>query len=159
MFNSDIMESIVEGLIEGGKASGGPPLGPALGPLGVNINAIIGEINEKTKEFAGIRVSVKVIVDTDTKKYRVEVGTPSTSALILKELKIQKGAKAKDEVVGNITIDQIKRIANVKSSMYGRDLKSKVKQVLGTCKSMGITCEGENPKSIMEKLDSGEIKL
>ncbi len=153
-------EAIVEGLIEGGKASGGPPLGPVLGPMGVNIDAIIKEINEKTKGFQGIKIPVKVFVDTDTKKYRIEVGSPATSALILKELNVQKGAKAKDEVVGNITLDQVKSIAESKEAyMYGASLKERIKQVLGTCKSMGVTCEGENPKQIIAKIDSGSIKL
>ncbi|MCL5434497.1 MAG: 50S ribosomal protein L11, partial [Candidatus Marsarchaeota archaeon] len=38
----------ISGLIEGGKATAGPPFGPALGPLGVNIGAIIAEINKNT---------------------------------------------------------------------------------------------------------------
>ena len=88
-------ETVIESLIEGGKAGGGPPLGPALGPMGVNTNAVVAEINEKTKEFSGIKVLVKVHIDTDTKKYTIEVGTPSTSAMILKELGIEKGSKTK----------------------------------------------------------------
>ncbi len=152
-------EALVEGLIEGGKASGGPPLGPALGPMGVNVDAIIKEVNEKTKDFSGIKLPVKIYIDTDTKKYRIEVGSPATSALILKELNIQKGAKAKDEVVGNITLEQAKKIATSKSaSIYGNSTADKVKQVLGTCKSMGVTCEGEDPRAIIRKIDSGEVK-
>lgn len=153
-------ETLIESLVEGGKASGGPPLGPALGPLGVNINEVVGEINEKTKGFSGIKVPVKVYVDPATKKYRIEVGSPSTSALILKELGIQAGAKAKDEIVGNISLEQVKSIATAKdASIYGKSLAEKVKQVLGTCKSMGVTCENENPKSMIAKIDSGEIKV
>lgn len=147
-------------MVEGGKATTGPPFGPALGPLGVNISEIVNGINKKTEAFSGIKVPVKVFVDSATKQYRIEVGSPTTSALILKELGIQLGAKTKDEIVGNMTLEQAKRIAAAKeSSMYGKSLKDRVKQVLGTCKSMGVTCEGENPKSIIKKIDSGEIKL
>jgi large subunit ribosomal protein L11 len=151
---------VVNGLIEGGKASGGPPFGPALGPLGVNTGNIVNEINEKTKAFEGIKIPVKVTVNKETKEYRIEVGSPTTSALILKELGIQKGAKSKEEVAGNITIDQVKKIAESKeASLYGNSMKSRVKQVLGTCKSMNITCEGISAKDIISKLESGEIKL
>ena len=101
-------EVTIAGLVEGGKATSGPPFGPALGPLGVNINAIVAEINEKTKQYVGIKIPVKVFVDGGTKAYRVEVGAPPTSALILKEIGISTGAKAKDEIVGNITMDQVK---------------------------------------------------
>ncbi len=153
-------ESIITGLVEGGKATAGPPLGPALGPMGINVSDVIAKINKKTENLSGIKVPVKVIVDTTTKSFRIEVGMPPTSALILKELNIQKGAKEKGEKVGNLTIEQAKRIAESKSgSLYGTDIKSRVKQVLGTCKSMGITCENMDPKEAILKIDSGEIKV
>ncbi|MCK5594451.1 MAG: 50S ribosomal protein L11, partial [Candidatus Aenigmarchaeota archaeon] len=52
---------VIETLVDAGKASAGPPLGPALGPMGVNIGEVIGAINEKTKDFSGMKVPVKVI--------------------------------------------------------------------------------------------------
>lgn len=153
-------EVTITGLVEGGKATGGPPLGPALGPLGVPVNDIIKEINEKTKPFEGLKITVKVIVDNTTKKFRVEVGSPSTSALILKEVGAQSGAKTKDESIGNITIEQAKKIAKAKEqSMYGSSLAARVKQVLGTCKSMGVKVENEDPKIMIKKIDSGEVKV
>lgn len=150
----------ISGLVEGGKATTGPPFGPALGPLGVNIGAIVAEINKKTEAFAGIKIPVKVFVDAVTKQYRVEVGSPTTSALILKELGLSAGAKTKEETVGNITLEQAKKVAASKeASMYGKTMGDKVKQVLGTCKSMGVTCEGQNPMEVIKKINSGEIKI
>lgn len=151
---------VISAIVEGGKASGGPPLGPALGPLGVNINGIVAEINEKTKVFDGIKIPVKVVVNPSTKTFTIEVGSPTTSALIMKELGIQSGAKTKDESVGNLTIDQVKKIATAKAdSMYGNTLADRVKQVLGTCKSMGVKCEGSDPAAMIKKIDSGEVKV
>ena len=124
-------EITISGLIEGGKATGGPPFGPALGPLGVNVSTIINEINEKTKTFEGLKIPVKVIIDPSSKSHRIEVGFPPTSALILKELGIPRGAKAKDETVGNITLEQVKKIAESKKmQMYGNSMAERVKQVL-----------------------------
>ena len=151
---------VINGLIEGGKATGGPPFGPALGPLGVNVTSIIAEINSKTKAFEGMKIAVKVTVNPATKEFTVDVGSPSTSALILKEIGIPKGAKTKEEVVGNITIEQVKKIAKAKeASLYGNSLADRAKQILGTCKSMNITCEGENVRETIRKIDSGEIKI
>jgi large subunit ribosomal protein L11 len=153
-------EITISGLVEGGKVSGGPPFGPALGPLGVNINAVVTEINEKTKQYAGIKIPVKVMVDTVAKTFTINVGAPPTSALIMKEINIQAGAKTKDEVVGNITLDQVKSVAKSKESkLYGKGMAERVKQVLGTCKSMGVKCENEDPREIIRKINAGEIKL
>ncbi len=153
-------EVVVNGLIEGGKATSGPPFGPALGPLGVNTASIVAEINEKTKAFSGIKIPVKVTVIKETKEFKVEVGSPTTSALILMELGLEKGGKIKDEIAGNITLEQIKKIAEAKKdSLYGNSLASRVKQVLGTCKSMNITCDGANARETIAKINSGELKV
>lgn len=152
---------VINGLIEGGAATSGPPFGPALGPLGVNIAGIVAEINTKTAPFAGIKVPVKVTVNKETKKFTVEIGSPTTSALILKELHLQKGGKTKEEApVGDISMELVKKIAKAKEgSMYGNSLKSRVKQVIGTCQSMSVTVEGLNAKEMMKKVESGEVKV
>ncbi len=80
------MPEKIEALVDGGKASAGPPLGPALGPLGVNIGQIVSEINKKTKDFAGMKVPVVIIVDPKTKDFTITVGTPPASSLIKQEL-------------------------------------------------------------------------
>jgi large subunit ribosomal protein L11 len=85
------MVSVVEAMVSGGSASAGPPLGPSLGPLGVNVKAIIEKINEQTAAFKGMQVPIKVIID-DKKQFTITVGTPPTSALIIKEAGIEKGS-------------------------------------------------------------------
>ena len=70
----------VSALVTGGEASAGPPLGPALGPMGVNVLQVVNTINDKTKDFSGMKVPVKVEVDPSTKKFTVEVGVPPTAA-------------------------------------------------------------------------------
>ena len=63
----------VSALVTGGQANAGPPLGPTLGPLGVNILQIVNAINEKTKDFEGMKVPVTVSVDKATKQWSVDV--------------------------------------------------------------------------------------
>ena len=69
----------ISALVSGGEANAGPPLGPAMGPMGVNVLQVVNTINEKTKDFPGMKVPVKVEVDTETKKFTVEVGIPPTA--------------------------------------------------------------------------------
>lgn len=72
------MTNIAEALVGGGKASPGPPLGPSLGPLGVNVKAIIDKVNEQTKDFAGMQIPIKIIIE-DNKQFSIDVGTPPTT--------------------------------------------------------------------------------
>jgi large subunit ribosomal protein L11 len=151
------MADTIKALVDGGKASAGPPLGPAHGPLGVNIIQIVNTINDKTKQFEGMKVPVKVIVDPKTKKFEVEVGTPPASSLILNELKLEKGSGAPStKKVGNLTVDQAIKVAKMKySNLLGKNLKKKTKEIIGTCVSMGITVEGKKPQEIQKAIDEG----
>jgi large subunit ribosomal protein L11 len=148
----------ISSLVTGGGASAGPPLGPALGPLGVNIMEVIKAINEKTKDFEGMKVPVTVLVDPDTKKWDIEVGIPSAAALILKEAGIQKGSGASGtEWVGDVTIDLIAKIANTKlEKSYASSLKSVAKTIIGTCLTLGIKVEGKTPKEITAEITEGK---
>ena len=153
------MTETIEALVEGGKASAGPPLGPALGPLGVNIMQIINTINDKTKQFQGMKVPVKIIVDPKTKDFEIEVGTPPASSLILNELGVEKGSgSAGTHKIGNLTMDQTIKVAKMKyDNLLGRELKQKTKEIIGTCVSLGVTVEGKKPREIQKMIDEGEF--
>jgi large subunit ribosomal protein L11 len=144
-------------LVDGGKATPGPPLGPALGPMGVNVIQVVNAINEKTKAFTGMKVPVTLIVDSKTKAFEIKVGTPPVSALIIKELGIEKGSGSpKTTKVGNLSVEQVQKIAEMKKdSMLGKDKKSRFREVVGTCVSMGVTVDGKDPKVVMKEIDQG----
>jgi large subunit ribosomal protein L11 len=149
----------VEALIAGGAATAGPPLGPALGPMGVNVLAIVKKINEVTKDYAGMKVPVKIVVDTETKEFEVQVGTPTTAALIVKELRIEKGSgNPKAQKVGNLTMEQVVKIAKLKrTELLSRTLKAAAKEVIGTCISMGVLIENSEPREILRQIDEGKF--
>ncbi len=147
----------VDAQVDGGKATAGPPLGPVLGPLGVNVLQIVNTINELTKAYAGMKVPVKILVDVEDKSFEVELGTPTTSALIVKELGIEKGSGTpKATKVGDLSPEKIVKIALMKrTNSYARTLKSAVKEVAGACVSMGVTIGSKDPKDFVKELDSG----
>jgi large subunit ribosomal protein L11 len=148
----------VEALLNGGEATAGPPLGPALGPLGVNVLQIVNRINELTSGYSGMKVPVRVIVDIETKAFEVEIGTPTTSALIVKELGIEKGSgNPKAEKAGNLTVEQVVKIAKMKlPGSYALSDNSTAKEVLGSCISMGITVDGRDPREIQKEISEGK---
>jgi large subunit ribosomal protein L11 len=150
------MAEVVEVLVAGGKATAGPPLGPALGPLGINVKAVVDEINQKTASFNGMQVPVRVEVD-DKKNFTVNVGIPPTTALIKKEVNVEKGSPEPNlKVVGDLPLEAAVRIARMKQhDMLSYDLKSGVKEVIGTCVSMGINVDGKRPKDVQKAIDAG----
>jgi large subunit ribosomal protein L11 len=151
------MAEVLELLVDGGKASSGPPVGPALGPLGLNIMQVVKDINDKTKAFDGMKVPVKLTIDTKTKTYDISVGTPPTSSLILRELGLEKGSQnPREDKVGNLKMEQARKIALMKrDSLLGGNLTEKVKEVVGTCISMGVTVEGKDPREVQQEINDG----
>jgi len=150
-------KKVVELLVNGGQANAGPPLGPALGPLAINVMAVVNKINEVTKDYAGMKVPVKISVDTEDKTFEVSVGTPTASALIVAELKIEKGSGTPNTVkVGNLSIEQMVRIAKIKRpELLAPTLKKATKEMLGTCVSLGVTVEGKDPREVQKDIDAG----
>jgi large subunit ribosomal protein L11 len=148
----------ISALVTGGEASAGPPLGPALGPMGINVLQVVNTINDKTKDFPGMKVPVKVEVDPDTKKFTVEVGVPPTAALISKEAGVAKGSGASGTVVaGNISIESAIKIAKMKiDSSYAKDIKGALKEVIGTCLSLGMQVENKPPKDVYNDIKAGK---
>jgi large subunit ribosomal protein L11 len=153
-------KKIVELLISGGQATAGPPLGPALGPLGVNTMAVVNKINEVTKDYAGMKVPVKVAVDIEDKTFEVTVGTPTASALIVSELKIEKGSGTPNtQKVGDLSMEQVVRIAKMKRpELLALNLKGATKELLGTCVSIGVTVEGKDPREVQVEIDEGNFE-
>lgn len=151
------MPETIEVLVDGGKASAGPPLGPALGPTGINIMNVVNEINTKTKDFAGMKVPVKVIIEPKDKSFQVTVGTPPATALLKDLARIPLGAhNARTEVVADIKIEDIAKISRMKGdSLAGKNPRQRCKEIAGTCVSMGIRIEGKDPREVQKELDQG----
>ena len=151
------MADTLDILVDGGKASAGPPLGPALGPTGIPIMAVVNEINAKTKSFNGMKVPVKIIIDPKTKSFTISVGTPPASALLKSIAGVELGAhNPKTEKVANLTIEQIHTVVQQKGAdLAGKTLINRMKEVSGTCVSMGITIEGKDPRVVQKELAAG----
>ena len=154
---------VIKALVNGGEATAAPPLGPQLAMLKLNVGEVIKAINEATKEFKGMKVPVEIHVDETTKKFEIKVGTPPTSQLIKKELGVEKLAGLgsgepgkRPEPVGSLTMEQVVKIAKIKSRDLAGDFKAKVKQVLGTCLSCGVLVENRDPRELQREVEEGK---
>lgn len=146
----------IDVIVEGGKATAGPPLGPALGPMGINAGEVVAKINEETKAFAGMKVPVKVHVDPATKEFSIEIGSPPTAEIIKKEVGIEKGAGNREAPAGDIALAKVAEIAKAKRNSLGKNPKETLKEILGTCLSMGVTVEGKNAREVIKEVDGGK---
>jgi large subunit ribosomal protein L11 len=119
---------------------------------------VIKAINEKTKDFEGMKVPVTVSVFPDTKKWEIEIGIPSAAALVLKEAGIQKGSGTSGtDWVGDIGMDTVVKVAKTKlEKSYASSIKSVSKEIIGTCLCLGIKIEGKSPKEITAEINDGK---
>lgn len=153
----------LELLVEGGKASPDPNSAQKLSAYKLNIGDVFKKVNEKTETYKGMQVPVKIIIDRDTKEVEIEVGIPPVSSMIKKEIGIEKAKFTEEDtaagktVLASITMEQCVKIAKMKmGEMLVKDLKSAVKQVVGTVVSMtGIQVEEKSPKDILKEIDEG----
>ncbi|KYH39077.1 MAG: 50S ribosomal protein L11P, partial [Candidatus Bathyarchaeota archaeon B23] len=138
-------------IITGGEATGGPPIGPALGPLGINVMMVVRKINEITVDYRGVKVPVEVTVDTDTKEFTVKLGSLSTYAHITQTLSLSKGSSNPNrEFVGDLSFDQVVEIARKKwDDLLAATLRGAVREILGSCLSIGITVDGKPVKEVL----------
>lgn len=149
-------------LVEGGKASK-TAIAQKLAPYKIDVDEVVKKINEKTKEFEGMEVNVKLIIDNEKKSFEVEVFAPEISSLIKKELGIEKAKISEEEkakginFIADLKMEQVVKIAKMKrNDLLAKDLKNAVKMVLGSVVSMPISVEGKKAKEIIKEVDEGK---
>ena len=102
-----------------------------------------------------MQVPVKVIVKSRT-EFEIEVGTPPTSALIIKEIGGEKGTGDKT-IIGDPTMEQVLKIANIKrKGLLSKSLKNAAREVIGTAGSVGATVDGMSSKDAQLAVASGK---
>ena len=144
----------------GGEVAGGSSLAPKIGPLGLSPKKVGEDIAKATKDYKGLRVTVKLIVQN--RQAQIEV-VPSASSLVIKALKEPARDRKKEKNIkhnGNLSLDEIIKIAKqLREKSYARKLEGSVKEVLGTAFSVGCTVDGMSPKDLSDKIAEGEIEI
>ena len=125
--------------IQAGRATPAPPVGTVLGPKGINLQDFCTKYNDATKDKMGDVLPVEITI-FDDRSFDFVVKTPPTPFLLRKFAKIQKGStKGKNEIVGSITRDQLREIAEIKlPDLNCYTVEEAMKIVEGTALNMGI---------------------
>ncbi|TPX64827.1 hypothetical protein SpCBS45565_g05616 [Spizellomyces sp. 'palustris'] len=144
----------------GGEVAGGSALAPKIGPLGLSPKKVGEDIAKATKEWKGLRITVRLVIQN--RQAAVEV-LPSASSLVIQALKEPPRDRKKEKNIkhtGNLTLDQIIDIARkMRFKSYAKELKGTVREILGTAFSVGCTVDGQSPQDVSEKVASGEIEV
>lgn len=135
--------------IRGGAANPAPPVGPALGAKGINIMDFCKRFNAETQDKSGQLLPVVITYYAD-KSFDFIVKTPPAAAQLLEVSKAKKGsAQPNRSKVSSVTWDQVKEIAQAKMpDLNCFTLKSAMRLVAGTARSMGITVKGTFPEDV-----------
>lgn len=151
--------AVIKLLVEGGKMSPGPAVAQQLGPMGINMGKVISDVNEATKEFAGVTLPVHLTINPETKEVSIKVLSPPTSELIKKELGVAKASGARlKQSVGNLAIEQVISIAKSKhDAMLSNDFMATIKSVIGTCQALGVLIESKEVKETMQDIKEGKF--
>lgn len=128
--------------IPAGKATPAPPVGTVLGPAGINLQDFCTKYNDATRDKMGDILPVEISIYED-RTFDFVIKTPPAAFLLKKVSKINKGSvKGKNEIVGTITEEQLREIAEIKlPDLNCYTIEDAMKIVEGTALNMGIKVE------------------
>lgn len=138
------IDSYIKLQVPAGQANPSPPIGPALGQAGLNIMEFCKAFNAETQNMEqGMPIPVVITAYAD-RTFSFVTKTPPASFFLKKAAKLQKGAsEPSKEVVGQVTMDQVREIAEAKKvDLNAADIDQAAKMIAGTARSMGIEVVG-----------------
>lgn len=144
--------------VVGGESAGGAALAQKVGPLGFNAKMVGENIGKQTKEYKGYKIGVLLVIQN---RQMDIVPEPGTSALVLRELKEVPRDRKKVKNVkhnGSLSLEAVTDIARrQRPKSMANTLTGVVKEVLGTCLSVGCRVEGMSPKDVIKRINGGEV--
>ena len=146
--------------VVGGEATSAAALAPKCGPLGMPPKKVGEDIQKATTEWRGIKIQIEMMVQN--RQCTITV-LPTAAPLVIKALKEGPRDRKKQKNVkhnGNLKFDDIIDIAKkLRPKSMAVESAGTVKEVLGTCISLGCTVDGKSPKEITTLINNGEIDV
>mmetsp|Transcript_10399 Transcript_10399/g.32915 ORF Transcript_10399/g.32915 Transcript_10399/m.32915 type:complete len:167 (-) Transcript_10399:142-642(-) len=143
--------------VTGGEVPAASALAPKVGPLGLSPKKVGDDLVKATKEWQGMRVTAKLVIQNRQAKAEV---VPSASALVIKALKEPPRDRKKVKNIvhsGSITMDDVIRIARImREKSLAKKFEGTVLEILGTAQSIGCQVDGEDPHDIIDQIHDGE---
>ncbi|XP_069681621.1 large ribosomal subunit protein uL11 [Periplaneta americana] len=144
----------------GGEVGATSSLAPKIGPLGLSPKKVGDDIAKATSDWKGLKITVKLTIQNRQAAISV---CPSAASLIIKALKEPPRDRKKQKNIkhsGNLSFDDILNIAKtMRDRSMSRKMEGTVKEILGTCQSVGCTVEGKHPHDVIDQINNGELEV
>ncbi len=146
--------------VVGGEVTSAAALAPKCGPLGMPPKKVGEDIQKATLDWRGIKIEIEMMVQNRNCFITV---LPTAAPLIIKALKEGPRDRKKQKNVkhnGNLKMDDVVDIAKkLRPKSMAVEFSGTVKEVLGTCVSLGCTIDGKSAKEVTSLIDAGEIDV
>ncbi|PWN31242.1 60S ribosomal protein L12 [Meira miltonrushii] len=144
----------------GGEVGSSSALAPKIGPLGLSPKKVGEDIAKASKDWKGLRVTVQLTVQN--RQAQVSI-VPAASSLVIKALKEPPRDRKKEKNRahnGNIPLDEIIKIARtMRYKSLAKELSGTVKEILGTCQSVGCNVDGKPAHDVIDEINDGEVDI
>jgi large subunit ribosomal protein L11 len=153
------MKRVIRIQTSGGKVP--PQAMQQLQGAGLNAQEVANIINDKVKPVASLgfqNLNVEVEYDDSTRRViKVNVEYPPITDILLKVAsKDTPSHQAGKEIIGDLPLEKVAEVALIKMEELGsRTFKAALKQVVSTCRSIGLTVNGKDPKAVVKEIDQG----
>ena len=147
--------------VVGGEVTSAAALAPKCGPIGLPPKKVGEDIQKATSKWKGVKIEIEIMVKN--RQCTVKV-LPTSSSLVIEALKEGgRNRKTQKNVQhnGNVKFDDIIKIAKTMreaNKSMAVEMEGSVKEILGTCVSLGCTIDGKSPKEMTSLINEGEIK-
>lgn len=147
--------------VVGGEVTSAAVLAPKCGPIGLPPKKVGEDIQKATSKWRGVKIQIQIAVQN--RQCTVTV-LPAAAPLLIEALKKTGRDRKKTKNVtynGDVKFDQIITIAKTMreaGKSMSVELAGSVKEILGTCVSIGCTVDKKSPKDVTAEIESGERK-
>jgi large subunit ribosomal protein L12e len=146
--------------VVGGEVAPAAALAPKCSPIGMPPKKVGEDIQKATKDWKGLKVEVEIRIQN--KQSTVTV-MPTAAPLILNALKEPARDRKKTKNVvhnGKLKISDVIGIAKLmREKSFSAEFSGTVKEILGTCVSIGCTVDGKDPRAIQKEIDEGTVEV
>ena len=148
--------------VVGGEVTSAAALAPKCGPIGLPPKKVGEDIQKATTKWKGVKIEIQIAVQNRQCTVTVR---PTAAPLIIEALKEGGRDRKKTKNIshnGNIKMDDVIKIAKTlreAGKSMAIEFKGSVKEVLGTCVSLGCTIDGRSGKDMTAAVESGEVKV